>query len=127
LRQPRLLRRELAFDRAEIDTRLASIDSHALRPRYQADILDGEDRIRLDAELEPQPASPSTLVYDPRSGELQCLSPAAAMLLDRCDGSRSLDQVLEPVPRAARPDAERCVREMADLGLLERPTEEVLS
>jgi hypothetical protein len=124
LRRPHLLRRELAFDRADIDARLANIDSHALRPRYQSDLVDDDVRERLDRELEPEPRAPSTLLYDPRTGELQCLSPAAALLLERCDGARSLDQILEPIPPEARDDAERCVRELAALGLLERPTAE---
>jgi radical SAM superfamily enzyme YgiQ (UPF0313 family) len=114
-----LARRELAFDRAEIDARLASVDSHALRPRYQSDLLDPRDRARLEGEVPREPRSPSCLVYDPESGELQCLSPAAAMLLERCDGRRSLSEVIAPVPAEARADAERCVREMAERGLLE--------
>jgi hypothetical protein len=112
-----LLHRELGFDRAEVDRRLASIDSHALRPRYQSDLIDDRDRARLDRELPPQERSPSRLVYDPSTGELQCLSPAAAMLLERCDGRRSLAEVVEPVPAEARAEAERCVHEMALRGL----------
>jgi radical SAM superfamily enzyme YgiQ (UPF0313 family) len=119
LRSAPLLRRELGFDRGEIDVRLASVDSHALRPRYQSDLVDDEDREHLDRELERQPPGPSTLLYDRRTGELQCLSPAAALLLERCDGTRSLDQVLEPIPAGARDDAARCVRELTTLGLLE--------
>jgi hypothetical protein len=41
------------------------------------------------------------------------------MLLERCDGRRSLSEVIAPVPAEARADAERCVREMAERGLLE--------
>ena len=118
-RRRALGRRELAFDRAEIDARLASVDSHALRPRYQSDLLDERDREHLEREVPREPRAPSCLVYDPASGELQSLSPAAAMLLERCDGRRSLSEVIAPVPAHARADAERCVREMAERGLLE--------
>ena len=118
--RPVLLSRELAFDRGEIDIRLAAIDSHALRPRYQSDLIDGEDRVRLDRELERQPRSPSTLLYDPGSGELRSLSPGAAMLLARCDGTRSLEEILEVVPARARREARDCVLDLAELGLLDR-------
>ena len=118
-RARRLLDRELAFDRGDIDARLASIDSHALRPRYQSDLIDPRDRVKLDAELPREPRSPSRLVYDPRTGELQCLSPAAALLLERCDGSRSIAEIVQLIPAEARADAERCVHEMAKRGLLD--------
>ena len=96
-RRRRLLERELAFDRAGIDRRLASIDSHALRPRYQSDLIDERDRERLDRELEPEHRAPSRLVYDPASGELQCLSPR------RGDAARALRRE----PLAGRGDRAR--------------------
>jgi radical SAM superfamily enzyme YgiQ (UPF0313 family) len=111
-RREELLRRELRFDRAEIDQRLASIDSATLRPRYQSDIVDARDRERFDRELAPEMPSPSALVYDPRTGELQCFSAAAAMLLERCDGTRTPEQIVEIVPHHARTEALRCVEDM---------------
>ncbi len=111
--------RELAFDRASIDARLASIDSHTLRPRYQSDLIEDPDRERFDRTLPPEPREPSLLVYDPASGEVRSLSPAAALLLERCDGARSLEEVVEVVPAAARADARRAVHELSGAGLLE--------
>jgi radical SAM superfamily enzyme YgiQ (UPF0313 family) len=119
-RREALRTRELAFDRASIDQRIASLDSHTLRPRYQSDLVEDEDRARFDRELPREPREASTLIYDPETGELRCVSPAAAMLLERCDGSRTLEQVVEIIPASAREDAARCVRELATAGLIER-------
>ena len=57
-------------------------------------------------------------MYDPNSGEVQCLSPAAAEVLERCDGSRSVAEVIEIFPPAVRAEAERCVRDIHRAGLL---------
>ena len=123
LHQPRrrahLVERRLAHDRGEIDRIVSSIDSGTIRPRYQSDLLEEEDRTRLERELAPLPRSESTLVYNPVSGEIQCLSPAAAELLLRCDGSRTVEEVVELVPAEYRSDAERCVHEIARSGLFD--------
>ena len=109
----------LAFDRGEIDGRLSSIDSFTLRPRYQSDLVEEEDRRRLDAELAPQGRETSVLLYNRRSGECHSLSPAAAQLLTRCDGTRSLEQVVELVPEPHREQALDCIIELSTLGLIE--------
>ena len=126
LRGRAVRRRKLRFDRTNIDERLAAIDSHTLRPRYQSDLVEDEDRERFDRELPPEPPTSSTLIFDPRTGEVRSFTPAAAMLLESCDGSRTLEQVLDLVPAEFRGEAERCVREMADFGLLEDPTPETV-
>ncbi len=118
-RRARLLERQFAYDRGEIDRIVASLDSATLRPRYQSDLFDAEDLARLDREVEALRPSESTLVYNPASGEVQCLSPAAAELFVRCDGSRTLEEVIEIVPEPYRPDAERCVLEIARAGLFD--------
>src|SRR6185436_7691191 len=69
---------ELAYDRASIDQRLSTIDSATLRPRYQSDLVEDEDRERFDRELPHEPRESSTLLYDPRTAEIHCVSPAAA-------------------------------------------------
>jgi len=105
--------RELAFDRARIDQRLSSIDSFTLRPRYQSDLVDDEDRARFDRELPREPREASTLLYDARTAELHCISPAAAALLLRCDGTRTPEQVIEIVPQPVRASARDCLMELA--------------
>jgi radical SAM superfamily enzyme YgiQ (UPF0313 family) len=122
-RRTQLLTKELAFDRSQIDECLSSIDSHTLRPRYQSDLIEDEDRERLDRELPRQGKSPSRLVYDSTTGEVNCVSPAAATLLDRCDGSRTIQEVIEIIPAPYRADAERCLVEMTGAGLLEHEPE----
>jgi len=117
---PRLLKRELAFDRGTIDHIVSSIDSATIRPRYQSDLLEDEDRERLDRELDPIERSPSTLVYNPVTGELQCLSPAAAQVLDRCNGSRTLTEIVEVFPEPYRDAAQECVKDIALAGLLQK-------
>ncbi|HEX6883729.1 MAG TPA: radical SAM protein [Planctomycetota bacterium] len=117
-RKQRLLERELVYDRGEIDRVVASIDSATVRPRYQSDLFEPEDLARFDRELAPLAPSPSRLVYDPETGEVQCLSPAAAEVLARCDGSRTLAQVVEVFPEPVRREAERCVHDIARAGLL---------
>ena len=119
LRRPRLVERRLRFDRSRLDETVASIDSATIRPRYQSDLLDREDVERLDRELEPLEPSESILVYNPHSAEVQCLSPAAADLLARCDGSRSAEEVVEIFPEEVRIDATRCLEEISGSGLLE--------
>lgn len=108
----------LAFDRGEIDRRMAGIDSHTLRPRYQSDLIDAADRVVLDAELAPEERGESVLVHLLQTGEVHSLSPAAADLLLRCDGERTLEEVIEPVPVPHREAAEQCVRELAAAGLI---------
>jgi radical SAM superfamily enzyme YgiQ (UPF0313 family) len=122
-RRERLISRELVFDRGQIDARLGAIDSYTLRPRYQSDLIEPDDRARFDRELPREPRSPSTLVYDPSTGEVRAFTPAAAMLFDRCDGERTLEQVIEIVPEPHRENALACVRDMARAGLFERDQE----
>ncbi len=104
---------ELGFDRARIDQRLSKIDSATLRPRYQSDMVDDEDRAHLDRTLTIEPKDASTLIYDTRTAELHCVSPATAVLLERCNGTRTLEQVIEIVPAPVRDDALRCVEQLA--------------
>lgn len=108
----------LAFDRGEIDARLAGIDSHTLRPRYQSDLIEQADRERFDRELAPQERGEAVLVLDTESGETHSLSPAAAALLERCDGARDLEAVVEIIPAPHRAAAVQCVRDLAEAGLL---------
>jgi len=117
-RKGRLVERALAYDRGEIDRVVSSIDSATVRPRYQSDLFEPEDLARFDRELAPVTPAESKLVYDPDSGEVQCLSPAAAEVLARCDGRRTLAEVVEIFPQDVRADAERCVHEIARAGLL---------
>lgn len=121
----RTVARELAFDRGSIDARLASIDSHTLRPRYQSDLVEDADRERFDRELAPEPRAESVLLYAADLGEVHALTPAAAELLARCDGRRSLEAVLDPVPVPHRNDARRCLAELAAAGLITPLPEEV--
>lgn len=114
-----LIRRVLRFDRSSIDERLSGIESRTLRPRYQSDIVEDEDRARFDRELEPERPSDSTLVYDPSTGEVQCFSAAAALLLERCDGTRTVEEVIEIIPHSVRAEALRCVDEMRKARLFE--------
>jgi len=117
-RKGRLVERALAYDRGEIDRVVSSIDSATVRPRYQSDLFEPEDLERFDRELPPLGPAESKLVYDPDTGEVQCLSPAAAEVLARCDGTRTLAEVVEVFPEPVRADAERCVHDIARAGLL---------
>lgn len=127
-RREDILWRDLRFDRDEIDRKVSRVFSSAVRPRYQTDLLDEVDRERLDRELEPMPPAPSRLVYDPSTGEISCLSADSAALLDRCDGSRSVDSVVEVVPEPQRSAARSHLDELAAAGLLRAsvPTEEMI-
>jgi radical SAM superfamily enzyme YgiQ (UPF0313 family) len=118
---PRLRRRHLRHDRGAIDARLASIDSHKLRPRYQSDLIEPADRARLDRELPPLPAEASVLVHDGATGEVHALSPAADELLRRCDGERTVAALLAGVPAEARAEARACLDAMRRAGLLSPP------
>ena len=118
-RRPRLVERVLRFDRVQLDEIVSSVDSATVRPRYQSDLLEEEDRLRFDREVAPLAASESTLIYNPHTGEVQSLSRAAVDLLARCDGSRSVEQVVEVFPAEVRADAQRCLHEISSAGLLE--------
>jgi len=121
-----LVRRELSFDRSEVDRVLGQTDSEAVRPRYQSDIWTAEDLRTLDRETAPLQPQPSTLVYDAASGEVHCFSPAAAEVLERCDGTLTPAQVADHFPSEVRADAIECVRTLSSLGLLEQNVEEVV-
>ncbi len=108
----------LAYDRAAIDRLLWKIESSVLRPRFQSDLLDEQDRERLEREVERFAPSPAVLVYDARSAELRCLSPQAHELLERCDGTREIEEILAEYPAEARADARHCLEEMVDAGFL---------
>jgi radical SAM superfamily enzyme YgiQ (UPF0313 family) len=118
-RGARIRSRELAFDRSTIDERLSKIDAHTLRPRYQSDLIEDEDRARLEQTLPREPRAPSVLVYDGWSGQTHTFTPAAALLFARCDGTRSVDEVVGVVPSAHRTEAERCIQELYQSGLIE--------
>ncbi len=118
-RSARLRELELAYDRSEVDRLAAATDSATVRPRYQSDLFEEQDLARFDRELAPLRPSPSKLVYNPATGEVQCLSPAAAEVLERCDGSRTLAEVVAVFPETVRADAARCVEAIARAGLLE--------
>jgi len=118
MRRGDLVELPLAFDRSVLDDVVSSIDSATIRPRYQSDLLEEEDRARFDGELAPLGRMESTLVYDRRTGEVQCLSPATADLLARCDGSRSLEEVVEIYPEEVRSDARRAIDAISRAGLL---------
>ena len=109
----------LQFDRARIDERVQALDSQTLRARYQSDLIDPEDRARFDAENPAEPREAAVLVYDARTAEVRCFSPAAADLLQRCDGERTVEQVLELVPREAHDAARACLAELAGAGLVD--------
>ncbi|MEM7469320.1 MAG: hypothetical protein AAF387_20885 [Pseudomonadota bacterium] len=109
----------LAFDRNEVDEKLWAIDSATLRPRFQSDLIDQEDRERFDREMEPLAANEAMLVYDPSTAEVRCLSPAAWALYERCDGQRDVDSILEIFPHEAHADAKACLADMAGAGLFE--------
>jgi len=115
---------ELGFDRSRIDEIVAREFSAALRPRYQSDLLDDEDLERLDREVAPLEPSPSVLVHDRRTGELHTLTPAAALVLGRCDGSRTPEQVVEVVPEPHREAALACIEELSRAKLVESRTVE---
>ncbi len=117
-RRGRIVRRDLAFDRASIDARLASIDSHALRPRYQSDLIEDEDRAHFDATLAPETPEPAALVYDVETGEIHCLTPAAADLLESCDGEKTIDEIVALFPPDAREAAITCLDDLAVARLL---------
>jgi len=107
----------LAFDRNDLDERLTEVDHRTLRPRFQSDLISDEDRARFDAELEPLEPCPAVLVYDPMTADIRCLSPEAWTLLERCDGSRTMDGVVEVFPQASQGEARACLSEMAGAGL----------
>jgi hypothetical protein len=94
------------------------VDSHRLRPRYQSDLLDEADRARLDAEFPCAVPGASVLLHDPARGEVHALSPAADALLQRCDGRRTVDEVLAELPAEAHDDASACLAQLAAAGLL---------
>ena len=110
--------RRLAFDRAQVDHTVNSIDSATIRPRYQSDLFEAEDLLKLDAEVSPLQRSESVLVFDPQSGEVQTLSPAAYALFQRCDGSRDPQRVVEIIPEPHRAAAREFLVELTRSGLL---------
>jgi len=127
-RRPDLRVLPLRFDRNDLDQRLWDVDNRTLRPRFQSDLISDEDRARFDRELDPLEPCEAVLVYDPRSADIRCLSPEAWTLLERCDGSRTTEGVVEIFPAPSHAEARACLEEMAGAGLFEsrpRASEEV--
>ena len=89
-------------------------------------VRDARWRAVLDRDLPREPRAPSVLVHDRTSGEVHSLSPAAAQLLQRCDGRRTLEEVVETVPAPHREAAAQCVRDLAAAGLLHPMPEKAL-
>ena len=110
----------LGFDRNDLDQRLWDVDNRTLRPRFQSDLISDEDRTRFDKELEPLAREDAVLVYDPRTADIRCLSPEAWTLLERCDGSRTTEGVVEIFPAPSHKEARACLEEMAGAGLFEK-------
>jgi len=89
-RRTGLLVRETAFDRGNIDERLSSIDSHTLRPRYQSDLIDDEDRERFDRELPPRsPSHPGSCTTPPRPRSTRSRPPPRSCSSAATDRARS--------------------------------------
>jgi hypothetical protein len=109
----------LRFDRAEIDAQLSAIDSATLRPRYQADLVEDEDRERFDRELPPAVRTESHLLYSPRSAEAHCLSPAARELLLLCDGKKTVEAILGEYPPAEAENVRAALARLRELRLIE--------
>ena len=55
-RRADLIELPLGFDRARLDDIVSGIDSATIRPRYQSDLLEDEDRERLAEMVEIAPA-----------------------------------------------------------------------
>jgi hypothetical protein len=112
-----LRRRELAFDRAEIDARLGSVDSHRLRPRYQSDLLDEADRARLDAEFPCAEPGRVGAAARPgaRRGRTRC-RPRPTRCCSAATGGAQSDEVLAPLPAEAHDDARACLAQLAAPG-----------
>lgn len=109
----------LRFDRGAIDARLGALDAGTVRPRYQADLFEDEDRARFDREIAPEPPSPSWLLFAPSTAEIHALSDAAKDLLDACDGRRSVREILALLPEEQRAAARDALRELARAALLD--------
>lgn len=118
VRARRLAVLPLGFDRAEIDAKLSAIDSATLRPRYQADLVEPEDRARFDRDLTPLERAPSCLVLSSETAEVHCLSPAARDLLFALDGTRTIREILQPIPREHHAAALAALQGIARAGLL---------
>ena len=126
-RRTDLVSLELGFDRTAVDEVFSTIDSAIIRPRYQTDLIDERDLQRLDSEIEALSPSSSVLVYDPKTGESRCLSPAAALLFERCDGLRTVDEIVDVIPAVHRKEARLCIDDISQSGLLERDPVEAIS
>ncbi|MFN0205472.1 MAG: B12-binding domain-containing radical SAM protein [Planctomycetota bacterium] len=111
--------RLLHFDRGAIDAQLASIDSSTVRPRYQSDLIEDEDRERLDRELQHAAPAASCIVRVPSTGEVHCITTDLANLLNRCDGLRTAAELLKPFPAETHASAIAAIRELAANGLIE--------
>lgn len=118
VRRAGLSGRALRFDRGEIDTQVSALDSATVRPRYQADLLEEEDRARFDREVPPIAPSASFLVRVPTTGEIHCLSRDAADLLFACDGRQTTTEILQNLPRDARDPGRDAIETLISLGLL---------
>lgn len=62
-----------------------------------------------------RPAGSESLVHDPVSGQIHVLNGTAARILQRCDGTASLEQIVDELVAAAGVDRLRVERDVASI------------
>lgn len=117
-RAPSVNGQTLQFDRVEMDHQLVAIDSGTVRPRYQSDLLEDEDRARFDRELPPLQRNETYLAFSPHDAESHCLSPGAAGLLQQCDGTRTTAEILASIPDEYHNSAREALATLYKNGLI---------
>ena len=120
-RNPCLSSLPLAFDRDEVDRALERATDGLTLPRYQFDLIGGAVLEQLNSSVSPLAAKASVLLHNGDTGEISCLSPDAAALLESCTGAATLADILGGYDAGAEHEMRAFLDELIRAGLLQSP------
>ena len=121
----------LSHDLRLISNRLNEAECAVLRPRYQSGNFKEQIFAEMTGAVEPVPARPTDVVYRAASGDLLYVGKDAANILDQCDGSRTIGEILDSFPEEWAGTIKKFFGNLFEKGLLtadaERRAEKVKS
>ncbi len=121
---PGLLTRITRFDRHEVDAAVELAQDGLCLPRYQFDLITGEEAARLDRTVPVVGPRESVLVVNPQDGEVASISPDGMDLLRTCDGSRRPAEILAGLGEETAEAAQEFLDHITRAGLLVEGTRE---
>jgi radical SAM superfamily enzyme YgiQ (UPF0313 family) len=107
-----------SFDRDEVDRALDEAQDGLVLPRYQFDLISGDNAARLDRDVPALPRRAAALALDRGTGTIHCLSRDVLELLKACDGARKVSEIAERYEPEDRATVLAFLEELARGGLI---------